>query len=38
MASGTAGGGSLKQGDKVSFNIGQDRWTGKTKAENVTVL
>ncbi len=33
-----AGGGSLKQGDKVSFNIGQDRRTGKTKAENVTVL
>ncbi|MCZ7448191.1 cold-shock protein [Rhizobium rhizogenes] len=31
-------GGSLRQGDKVRFEIGQDRRTGKTKAENVSVL
>lgn len=31
-------GGSLKDGDKVSFEIGQDRKTGKSKAENVSVL
>jgi CspA family cold shock protein len=31
-------GGSLKDGDKVSFDVGQDRKTGKSKAENVTVL
>ncbi|MGV4797356.1 cold shock domain-containing protein [Rhizobium sp. F40D2] len=27
-------GGSLRQGDKVSFEVGQDRKTGKSKAEN----
>jgi CspA family cold shock protein len=31
-------GGSLREGDKVSFEIGQDRKTGKLKAENVSVL
>jgi CspA family cold shock protein len=32
------GGGSLREGDKVSFEVGQDRKTGKSKAENVSVL
>jgi CspA family cold shock protein len=31
-------GGSLREGDKVSFEIGQDRKTGKSKAENVAVV
>ncbi|MCY1740580.1 cold-shock protein [Ensifer sp. SL37] len=31
-------GGSLSQGDKVSFELGQDRKTGKSKAENVLLL
>jgi len=31
-------GGSLRQGDKVSFEVGQDGKTGKSKAENVSVL
>ncbi|MDE3762501.1 cold-shock protein (plasmid) [Sinorhizobium meliloti WSM1022] len=31
-------GGSLKEGDKVSYEVGQDRKTGKSKAENVSVL
>jgi CspA family cold shock protein len=31
-------GASLKDGDKVSFDVGQDRKTGKSKAENVTLL
>ena len=31
-------GGSLREGDKVSFEVGQDRKTGKSKAENVSVL
>jgi CspA family cold shock protein len=31
-------GSSLRDGDKVSFEIGQDRKTGKSKAENVSVL
>jgi cold shock protein len=31
-------GGSLSQGDKVSFELGQDRKTGKSKAENVVLL
>jgi CspA family cold shock protein len=31
-------GSSLREGDKVSFEIGQDRKTGKSKAENVSVL
>lgn len=36
--SGLARGGSLTQGDKVDYDIGQDRRTGKPKAENVIVL
>lgn len=31
-------GGSLTDGQKVSYDVGQDRKTGKSKAENVTVL
>ncbi|MCV3739400.1 cold-shock protein [Rhizobium sp. TRM96647] len=31
-------GGSLHEGDKVSFEVGQDRKTGKSKAENVSLL
>lgn len=31
-------GGSLNEGDKVSYDVGQDRKTGKSKAENVIVL
>jgi len=31
-------GGSLNEGQKVSYDIGQDRKTGKSKAENVTAL
>ncbi|MFK0207854.1 cold-shock protein [Agrobacterium sp. NPDC090283] len=31
-------GDSLREGDKVSFEVGQDRKTGKSKAENVSVL
>ncbi len=31
-------GGSLREGDKVSFEVGQDRKSGKSKAENVSVL
>ncbi|GGG05352.1 cold-shock protein [Rhizobium wenxiniae] len=31
-------GGSLSEGQKVSFDVGQDRKTGKSKAENVTIL
>lgn len=27
-----------REGDKVSFEVGQDRKTGKSKAENVSVL
>jgi CspA family cold shock protein len=30
-------GSSLKEGDKVSFEIGQDRRTGKSRAESVRV-
>ncbi|NKK95765.1 cold-shock protein [Rhizobium leguminosarum bv. viciae] len=30
-------GDSLREGDKVSFEVGQDRKTGKSKAENVSV-
>ncbi|MFN7089217.1 cold-shock protein [Allorhizobium sp. NPDC080224] len=32
------GGGSLSDGQKVSYDVGQDRKTGKSKAENVTVV
>lgn len=31
-------GGSLQDGEKVSYDVGQDRKTGKSKAENVAVL
>lgn len=31
-------GGSLGEGQKVSYEIGQDRKTGKAKAENVRPL
>ncbi|WP_312407333.1 cold-shock protein [Rhizobium sp.] len=31
-------GGLLTEGQKVSFDVGQGRKTGKSKAENVTVL
>lgn len=31
-------GGSVSEGDKVSFEVGQDRKTGKSKAENVSLL
>jgi CspA family cold shock protein len=31
-------GGALTDGQKVSYDVGQDRKTGKAKAENVTVL
>jgi cold shock protein len=31
-------GGSLTDGQKVSYDVGQDRKTGKSKAENVTIL
>lgn len=31
-------GGSLQDGQKVSYDEGQDRKTGKSKAENVSVL
>ncbi|SCX31141.1 cold-shock protein [Agrobacterium rosae] len=31
-------GNSLREGDKVTFEVGQDRKTGKSKAENVLVI
>lgn len=31
-------GNALQDGEKVSFEVGQDRKTGKSKAENVTVI
>lgn len=31
-------GSSLREGDKVRYEVGQDRKTGKSKAENVSVL
>jgi CspA family cold shock protein len=31
-------GGSLREGQKVSYELGQDRKTGKSKAENVSPL
>ena len=31
-------GGALQDGQKVSYDVGQDRKTGKSKAENVTVI
>ncbi|MGV2103731.1 cold-shock protein [Rhizobium sp. 21-4511-3d] len=33
--SGLSGQGSIKDGDKVTYDVGQDRKTGKSKAENV---
>ncbi len=32
------GGGSLREGQQVSYEVGQDRKTGKSKAENVRPL
>ncbi|MBB6469054.1 CspA family cold shock protein [Aminobacter lissarensis] len=29
---------SLREGERVSYELGQDRKTGKSKAENVSVL
>jgi CspA family cold shock protein len=31
-------GGSLSEGQRVSYDVGQDRKTGKTKAENVSAV
>ena len=31
-------GGSLQDGQKVSYDLGEDRKTGKSKAENVSVI
>lgn len=31
-------GGSLSDGQKVSYDVGEDRKTGKSKAENVSVV
>jgi CspA family cold shock protein len=31
-------GGAIQDGQKVSYDIGQDRKTGKSKAENVSAL
>lgn len=36
--SAVAPGASLQDGSKVSFEIGQDRKTGKSKAENVSII
>ncbi|KQV37021.1 cold-shock protein [Rhizobium sp. Root1204] len=36
--SGVQRGGPLREGQKVSYDVGQDRKTGKAKAENVAVL
>lgn len=36
--SSVAGGGSLQDGQKVSYEVGQDRRTGKSKAENVSAV
>lgn len=30
-------GSSLREGDRVSYDLGQDRKTGKSRAENVNV-
>ena len=32
------GGSPLREGDKVSYELGQDRKTGKSKAERVTTV
>jgi cold shock protein len=31
-------GASLQDGTKVSYDVGQDRKTGKSKAENVSII
>lgn len=31
-------GGSLREGQQVSYDVGQDRKTGKSKAENVRTI
>ncbi|MFN7024195.1 MAG: cold-shock protein, partial [Pseudorhizobium sp.] len=31
-------GGPLRDGQKVSYDVGQDRKTGKAKAENVSAI
>ncbi|WP_306916090.1 cold-shock protein [Rhizobium mesoamericanum] len=36
--SGLQGGSSLSEGQKVSYEVGQDRKTGKSKAENVRLI
>lgn len=36
--SGVLSGGSLRDGQKVSYDVGQDRKTGKAKAENVSAI
>jgi CspA family cold shock protein len=36
--SGVVSGGSLREGQKVSYDVGQDRKTGKAKAENVSAI
>ena len=36
--SGVLSGGPLRDGTKISYDVGQDRKTGKSKAENVRVI
>jgi len=36
--SGVISGGPLRDGSKVTYDLGQDRKTGKSKAENVRAL
>lgn len=36
--SGVISGGPLRDGSKVSYDLGQDRKTGKSKAENVRAI
>ena len=36
--SGVLSGGPLRDGSKVSYDLGQDRKTGKSKAENVRAI
>lgn len=37
-ATGIQGSGLLRDGQKVSYDVGQDRKTGKAKAENVRAI
>lgn len=37
-ATGIQGSGLLRDGQKVSYDLGQDRKTGKSKAENVRAI